>query len=319
MNLFICVTTLQCFIAENIIRNYKLDKSQCELLMLAPVKNSLYEKYFQRLAAGMQKSEYLLVDRDKKISFVKEIFRIKKKYKNRCYNTVFLSSIEQAFIQIILSQIEFDHLITFDDGTANLNKNGVFYKNNRSTKGKIILSLFGNRFDLNKLKQRIDKHITIYKTNNNIVSNLEFLDLGFLSKFNNKNTDRESVKKIVIGTVYDEMVAKKEDKIHLIKLLENFFSKSNDVLYFPHPRDKTHYFKSIKYVEKDLLVEEALMDLSQNYSKIEIFGFLSSAQFNLEAQNKFQQYYFVSSLLRKDLKDLMKLAESLSFKAYDLD
>ncbi|STY64560.1 Glycosyltransferase family 52 [Mannheimia haemolytica] len=63
-----------------------------------------------------------------RIQLLKEIIYLKRTFGGKKFNKVFLANINELEIQFLLSAISFQELNTFDDGTANIVQNSIFYQ-----------------------------------------------------------------------------------------------------------------------------------------------------------------------------------------------
>ncbi|EII6282559.1 hypothetical protein LHQ35_005347, partial [Escherichia coli] len=174
-SLFICVTPLQMLIAEKIID--KTRPVNIEIIVLAYQKNDKYMHYIKRLEKKCTNFTVLAVTPKNKlvtvIAFAK-LHTILNKNMSKTYSEVYLSSIDNKYVQLIVSKLNYARLYTFDDGTANIIKSSAYYQEEKKTlKTNILRWIFGINKGLQEIKSEICKHYTIYPSVSNIVSNTE--------------------------------------------------------------------------------------------------------------------------------------------------
>lgn len=66
------------------------------------------------------------------IAFAK-LHTILNKNMSKTYSEVYLSSIDNKYVQLIVSKLNYARLYTFDDGTANIIKSSAYYQEEKKT------------------------------------------------------------------------------------------------------------------------------------------------------------------------------------------
>ncbi|OFV45934.1 MULTISPECIES: glycosyltransferase family 52 [Oligella] len=307
-SLFVCTTPLQSLIAEKIISHEGLDKSDCILIYIALTDNNKNYYYFSKLSNGMYLGDYIKTNRS-----LATVTHLRKILKNKKFN-VYIGSIDDTLVHYVLSFVDCQELVTFDDGTANIFINSTFFTGVergifRGFILKVVNYILGNRFTLEKVKSKLKKHYTIYPEFQNVVDRTETLQLLDFKK-NNRATHGEI--NIFLGTMYEDVVNKKSNADLLWEKVRNFIENSNvEWIYIPHPRDQRKI--NIESIEDSLLIaEEQIYSLREKYKQINLYGFASSAQFNLLNIPGITIYPVYSNLLSKTLTDVVELLSTKS-------
>ena len=296
-HLFICITPLQMLIAEKIILQKKLDN--CAIFLLYYHFNKKYEYYFNRLQLLCATSLKLSIKSSSKYDSLKNHFCTKELIQNNLSSTnwssIYLSSVDNTYVQQIVSNINFDTLITFDDGTANILPTSNYFKiQTPSTFSRLKNQIFRIKYATQSLIKCSHLHYTLYPKLNNIISQKETIQL-----LSNQNTNSqkkvEQVIKIFLGQPFAEINI--NDKL-IPKLMQLY----NIAYYFPHPREATKYAEC-QYIESNLIFEDYLLQEleKQTNCAYELYSFTSTALLNICSINMHVQCY---SFFTSELKSL---------------
>ncbi|HDL2935365.1 TPA: glycosyltransferase family 52 protein, partial [Mannheimia haemolytica] len=248
MNLIICCTPLQVLIAEKIIEMHPNERFYG--VMLSTVKNAKFDFYQARLA---QKCEqfFAMQQHSERIQLLKEIIYLKRTFGGKKFNKVFLANINELEIQFLLSAISFQELNTFDDGTANIAQNSIFYQaENIGLNRKLINFFLGNKYSLEKLKQRSKTHYTIYKNFPNIIENTVYIDLINQVESVGTAPSNDDITHILLG----QPIFERDDEKN-IALAEKVIQQFGIDLYLPHPREK-YELENVEYINTNLIFED---------------------------------------------------------------
>lgn len=135
-SLVICFTPLQMLIAEKIVAQ----QPSVDLIVIALNNNDKYKYYYNIFQHPNIAKQYYLFDNNKSrffkfINIIKfnENFKLEKFYEN-----IYISSIDNKYTHNILSKVNFNNLYTYDDGTANIVKNSIYFKQTFESKLKDI-------------------------------------------------------------------------------------------------------------------------------------------------------------------------------------
>lgn len=274
MDLYICLTPLQTLIVEKIIEK---SSSETALCFCFSYRNKINVKYYERLKSKVTQSHYFIEP-----FCVRMIWDIYNYSKGKKFSSIYVANINHPFVLYMLSFLKFKNLYTFDDGAANISYNGAFYKKKSESLGKRVAHwLLGRRYTRERVLLETKKHYTIYANMPNIIQNIENISL-FCDGNISSNFEADEIS-IFLGSIYDEFV--KDESLYKIKQDVLLFLKSiDDIYYVPHPRESLEDFKEY-YIPNELceneVVESTIIRLLSIYSKINVYGFASTAQFNL--------------------------------------
>ncbi|MEY1522682.1 glycosyltransferase family 52 [Providencia manganoxydans] len=303
MDLIICNTPLQIIQIEKLITNGIIKEKNFYFVFFVCNETEKLKYYYDRLAKLSKDSLYYKYQK-----FPFYIFSLRKIFKKNKYENIYTASVDNKLIHYILSFTQFNGLYTIDDGAANIWNKSNYYINKKSTLKKLVHQALGCKFDLEKTKKRINTHYTIYKDMPNITKYTKYNNP--FPQYKQKNHIIESEVNIYLGTVYNEITY---DKSALLDSLNNFFDKKN-FFCISHPRDTFRYFDNLNYIEGNEIAEEIILNLLEKYSRVNLYGFGSSVQFNLLKIDGIQNYQFTSSKLKFNIN-----IENHFLKKIDLD
>lgn len=276
MNLIICLTPLQMFIAEKVIKKKNIKNNI--LVVIAYNDNDKFRYYYEKLSLLCEESYFFLIDNSTLLGRIFSMLKLKfflpsinKNFFESCY----LASIDCSYIQLITSSIKYNNLYTFDDGTINLLPNSSYYEDkNYSFSERIFRVLFGINDCVSLYRQKSKLHYTIFKNNRNIIDNTEFIPLVELKQQSHHVHDE--IVKIFLGQPLSEINITKD------KLIE-FLVKEKIDYYYPHPREK-EIIDNINYIDSNKIFEDYLVDyIEKNISvKIEVYTFFSTVILNIK-------------------------------------
>lgn len=299
-NIFICMTPFQLFLAKKIIENQKLEN--VKVILVSYFFNSKYENYFNELKENGVDVCLYRVENKNKIYLFFSYFRILKFFSLREIDSIFISSIDNYFIHILLSIIRFNNIYTFDDGLANINYNGIYYQ-------KRSLSFL--KINSEKIKKLSKTHYTIYKNSRNIVdqSKIKYLNI-FDCKINLcEKTENIKILKIFLGQPVDKI--KNGISSDQLKKILYDISKKDNIFYFPHPSESKRY-EFFPYIETNKLFEDYILEYISTH-KIIVYTFFSSAVKNLQNCDAIEFNLIYTENLFNDFKELyLSLGSSIN-------
>lgn len=292
MNLFICMTPLQAVVADKIISYESLSRDSCALIYIANSDNEINRHYFSKLSSGMSSSEYITSGRT-----LKTIHRLKDLLAgDKC--DAYIASVDDSLVHYALSFVRLGRLTTFDDGTANIMPHSTYFHGiKRPFIRGLVLSAFhfvhGKKYSLESIKSRSDLHYTIYKNTKNAMGESVYLN-AFDIEPEGKSGGEIS---LFLGGVYNELATNPADHENLKSQVMSFVNSIDNCRYIPHPRCKDY---SNNACDK-LISEEVIMSLLNDFDVVRVYGFGSSAQFNLCSNARIIQIPVISSLLKEDV------------------
>lgn len=313
MNLVVCFTPLQILIAKKVIQKEGLDYNSIHFVYFSNIVDAKHNQYYQLLAKETKKSDFI----KGKYSF-NLLLLMRGKFFGSYFDKVLLASIDDSIAHYLLSFIKFNELITFDDGLGNILKTGSYFveherKSFRKRFFSIVHSLFGRKYYLNTIKERSERHYTIYKNFVNCIANPIFVSL-----FEFPETQDVAAEKInlFLGTIYDEIATSTNGnklKLDVLSFMGGFAIKPK---YLPHPRALDDEFENFVVISNNI-AEDVVFELVQAGFEVNLYGFASSCQFNLSAVKNVNICVLDSKWLTPVMKDGVRLlADALPEKKY---
>lgn len=269
---------------QSCIVNKLMKEKDFDVVYLTTMNNKKNYYYYSVLAKAAVNSMYYVLKNNNKFNILLDYIFFNRKFElDSKYENVYLASIHDRYAQLVLSKVQFVNLYTFDDGFANVNYKGIYYQKiiKKSLRDKICFFL-GNKYDIDKIKEKSLKHFTIYENKKNIIDNVEYLSI-FENNFID-NVDSNSINskiKFFLGQPLYEL-----DRRFDNNYMENILSKVEVDFYFPHPREN-YSFKKIKIVDSNLIFEDYLLQyMEKNPSKkIILYSFFSTVFLNINHEN----------------------------------
>lgn len=305
MELFICLTNLQLLIAKAIIEKEQLQN--VDLLFIGDSSNHKNNYYLQKLTPLCQRVD--IFPHAKKTSFLKTMKRslyarkIVSRYQ-RNYDLVLFANFHIPIIHHILSVISFDEIRTFDDGTNNINKQSVMYKEKSVTLSKRYLRrLMGRMYHKSDILQLASKHYTLFPEKSNIIQKTEVIEL--VNNKLNELTQKGIVKKVLLGIVYADATNTISSLNDLLTSVQAFIDEEGIDYYIPHPRDDSHNFDRVEIINDIRIAEEILLDLIEAGTALNLYGFNSTVQFNLSSCQVIKNYTLNSPLMKDSFNNLL--------------
>lgn len=320
-SLIICLTPLQMIIAEKIIDKYKDHKF--DLLVISLFDNEKYRYYFNRLKEKVNLSGYYIYHPSNKIDNLKNFMHFKKFFKHHypefeCYQNYYLASIDSRHCQWILSLASIEYnLYTFDDGTANIFPNSIYYLDKKNIfLTRVFLRLQGIKLMTLDLKNISKKHFTIYHNIPNAFNNVEYISLFSNQESSKKNKKHEV--KILLGQPLHE-ISPELNYEYTNKVID----KLDIDFYFPHPRENLTKFDNINNVEilkTNLIFEDFIIDfMDKNDVNLKLFSFTSSAAINCSSLGGVEVFFIFNEIINRKNSDIYLIFKKLGFEFYDLN
>lgn len=300
-DLIICLTPFQVHLGLKVLEKVKsIDKDG---LMFPLKKNGKYDLYSNKLEVK--------VDDFFKIRVYNSFFLIFTllvtffKIKGKSYENVYIASLDNFLVHLVLSHIKFKKLYTYDDGTANIFKNSVYYKPYPKTiKMKLIYFIFRIKYDINKIKKQSVKHFTIYNDIPNIISNTINIDEDSSLSF---STNYENLKQI---DIFLAQPFKEFDKRINIEVINKLLFDFNIKYYYPHPREeKIKLLDQIEIINSDLIIEDFISNYLNNNKDvlITLYTFCSGSALNLSNLPRVRVIYLYDDILKEKFKELYQI------------
>lgn len=271
-NLFICHTPLQALIAQHLI---KQQNRPSHLLMFTypQANNPKFQHYYQSTAQLCSHAQYHIISSHPLKRFFQLPHLINKL--DKCYHTIFVSSIDNPNAQYPISKLKFQYLETFDDGTANLLPDSVLYRNPNNYKRWLFKTLRNIKYQTEELRQLAQCHHTLYPNLPNIVYPTLPITLWHTSHPQNKHTQKHT-HRILLGQ--PTMPNAQHNAQLTEQILQHFAIQS----YFPHPREQITP-KHTNIIDTPYIFEDWLCQQRHNQpdTHYHIYHFASTAAINV--------------------------------------
>ncbi|WP_405077684.1 glycosyltransferase family 52 [Pectobacterium versatile] len=315
MNVYLCLTPLQCVIAEVLI---KKDVANCFFVYIVDSDNEKSKAYYQRLKEASDDGVYFVLSKNRFFNILKLINLMRKLNKN--VNNVFLASIDNIYMHISLSYLKYKEIYTFDDGFANIYKSGLYYlENSYPLYKRILYKIFGGRVTMKEIKKKTKKHFSIYpRTISNIVSadlveEIEIFPVkSYLYGDEKKNLKNKTIK-IFAGQplFFSDDEKSKEIILSAISYIKPDF-------YFPHPRE-SFSIGDVESINTSLIIEDFVIHslINKPDTKFEIYSFFSSCLVNLYNVDNVSVIAIRCELLPYD--EIYSLISEFSIKIIELE
>ena len=254
-NLIIATTPLQAKIANYIQNLYS--EERFFKVYITPVMNERQEHYsrdFDLVLHGTYEMTY-------------------EQALNECakeYAKIFYASFDNQLILDIVASSKYKHLMSFDDGYANIYPKGMYAQPlNNMQVGKYGLT----RDDL---INNTEKHYTLYDSDFHVVSKEKLMCLENFFKLDIEPVKNGRTAKVLLGQNFSE-----EDESISVNFITTYAKALSVDYYVPHPKEK---FKidNVEYLITPLIFEDALVELFKEYEFVEVYHFTSSVSLHLK-------------------------------------
>lgn len=309
-NLFVCHTPLQALIAQNLIQTHS--QAPADLLMFSSPKinNDKFHHYFQTTAALCRHANYHIIPQKKHHRF----FALPQLTQSLAthYRTVFIASIDSINAQYPLSKIQFQHIETFDDGTANLLPNSFLYQPPKLTRrlANLILNIPYQTQDLRRLSQC---HHTLFPNHPNITTPTKPIKLWHTPIISSPTKTQT----LFLGQpIFSQQKYNQQLSEYIIK-------EFNIQHYFPHPRESLS-IPTVHTINTPLIFEDWLLQQIKinPHTQYHIYHLTSTAAINTHQFPNAQIYSIQPNhpTFRQPIfKQLYQLMQQLNISIQTLD
>lgn len=312
--LFICFTVLQLKIATRIMEE-EGGLSDTSLLYLGDRDLPRAKSLLNGIEKRVKKVRYFDVAREsinnKDSFFSKKVLHLINEWGYTSFDKVYLASIDMTFIGHFLSRLSFNTLITFDDGTVNINKSSAYYQDTSFLK-KYFRYNYGRKYWAEDFRKLSSRHYTIYKEFPNIVQNPTYIPLFKDQSTHTKMKETNKNIKILLGTIYKDIVMVDKDENIIVNQLKKFVENEGIDIYIPHPRCKSNLSLACKVIEPKIMTEDFIVNYFEKYDSIDLYGFSSSAQLNLSGIPSINNYVLTSSRCNLAALESTRLFENIA-------
>src|SRR5690606_13194595 len=163
----------------------------------------------------------------------------------------------------------FGAIYTFDDGTANINKESIYYRNLKiGFIESIIRKILGIKYQRDDIKKTSISHYTLYPSHDNIIPStipIQFLNTKSSELLKDSNNANQETISVFLGQPLDRI-----DSYFNDEFIKKIIKKYRINYYFPHPRERT-IIEGVNYIESELIFEDYLISLITKNKKINIY------------------------------------------------
>ncbi|WP_278491473.1 glycosyltransferase family 52 [Acinetobacter gyllenbergii] len=314
-NLIICLTPLQMLIMETILRNEKNRGEDYTFICICYNYNEKYNTYFNRLSDNVEASFIYKVTSVSKVGRLFDLLSFNRNIIDKImgnFNNIYFASIDNPFVQLILSRVKSNNFISFDDGTANLWENSVYNRPiERSNIQKVLSRLVGIKFNEELIKSKISKHYTIFYNNRYLKERSEFVSLFNLDI---KKFSHEKKVKIFLGQPLSDYNFELFSKQNVEKIIKKLKIDS----YFPHPRE-IEALPSLEIIRTNKIFEDYIVEvLGKGYS-VEVYTFFSSAALTVSGLENVQIFSVVNKQIFNYFSDLFNVFDENGIRFIEVE
>ena len=160
--------------------------------------------------------------------------------------------------------------MSFDDGYADIYPLGMYAWPLKSSQ---VGSLGLTRDDL---IERTEKHYTLYRSDYHVVAREKLVYLEHFFDLPQAPVSNGKTVKVLLGQKFSE-----EDDQISIRFISTYVKALEIDLYLPHPKE-TFTIPNVSYLETELIFEDVLAQLFQEYEFVHVYHFTSSVSLHLK-------------------------------------
>ena len=268
-------TPFQAWLVERVLEAEKV--ATYDLLYFTQNDSTEDRFYYGRLAENARAARFVFVERQARdlLNHFRLALRAWPFLRGKQYDMTMLASIDSYVLNAIASRNAAGELVTFDDGTANFNREGVYFREAPSRKARLYRQGF-RASSINSIKARITRHYTIHADLENIVGGDRLFSITGWRYTKLEADSNQRPKVFFIGAPFKETLDPEQ-----IKLLETHALQIGINVYVRHPREREPLSLGVPLLNKHgRIAEEAILDNAAG-RPIVLVGFLSSVMFNL--------------------------------------
>lgn len=311
-----CLTPLQMLIANRVIN---LQRESADVVIMSYESNSKYDYYIELIKRNkyVRQVNVIQLGNLSCMSRVKTLREIQKFAKDSShYRKIYLASIDNFYMQYLLSRLKFQSIFTFDDGTANIFKNSSYFNNVATFRSRIARVFLGVRYNTFRIKTLSELHYSIYRGYDNIIPKVCFVDLYALNNQSNAYLSK-GTKYIFLGQPINNS---SDLTIEVFQRINR--SGYSHLLYYSHPRESLlgleQKIGSDNLLYSNLVIEDFVSkQLEEGYS-IEIFTIVSSAVFSLISWKGVKVHLVKVEVVKEYFDTMSSLLQGHSFSILDL-
>ncbi len=242
------------------------------------IDNDKHRFYYKRLADIAERSIYIHLNARGPTHFYR-FFRAFKCLQASAEATLAFSSIDSIYIQYAIKKFAPRTIITFDDGSANINKNSFYFKIKKMPiLRRLACWLVRGDVDQNWIKKNSRAHYTIYSDFENIVEDNRVISVKLLASRDRsiKKHTKQRALRVFLGEPVSEL-----HHDHLSRDYINILKNLDIDKYLPHPREyNLHAIKNI--IETNLIAEDYISQCLDEFELVHVYSLFSTALLNID-------------------------------------
>lgn len=304
-NLFLCRTPLQAFIISRILKEEAV--TDFDLLYVVGKKSDEDVNYYKMLSAESNVS-YMLEKYKLRYSIVSTLasyISCPSHFKNNDYENVYLASIDSILFGLVLTNLQYEGLVTFDDGSANIFPVSSYSMPKGPRRAGLYRRVLGVK-TVDEMKSLSDKHYTIYRNFPNIVSEEKTDYIGGIDSNGHDDCLTESGPTFFIGQPFHQYLP-----AGAVNKLKAWMDAAGVDFYVQHPREESPIIDNVPILDKGgEIAEIAILEKCEGVKPTIIGGF-SSVLLNID-ESRARKIYLQ---IRGDKKEWNENAMSLMKQA----
>lgn len=280
--LVLCCTPLQTLVASALLEARGIKRFK--LIYYTWVDNEKHRFYFAGLANRAAASAFIHLNSRFPVHFVR--FRAALKAVRAWEEQdIALASIDSFYVQYVVSQYGDGKLLTFDDGTTNINLHSAYHQNVKySNAYRLVSRCLRGKVDPHWIRSRLSEHYTLYPEFENIVEGARLVpvtlsnrgapaDTGPLLTEGQEYVARE--RRIFLGQPVSDLAGGA-----LVQVYPEIVAATRIDDYLPHPRE-IPLSGAFHVVHTWLIAEDYLLEQLARYERVSVFSISSAALLNL--------------------------------------
>jgi len=305
-SLCICLTPLHVLIARGIYEKSGVKFSKG--IYLNYVDNDKNRFYADEMHKFCEVVDYVLLPSEDTYFWPKHLHifirRLNYRFKFSIYGNVrfvYTGTSNNHYLYALLSAINFNNLVTYDDGVENIKADSIL-KIKEKISAKIFLLLSGITYWRDKLISESTLHYSIYN-GINVYSKTEKIDFMMTILPSNNHHQLIKVIKIFLGPPPEVSKA-------VADVISNSILAIKPDGYIAHPREIIHRIATLNYINTHLVAEHYIINsLNENPTvSYEVYGYEGSALLNLAGIHRIKVFSVMES--EPDNQKMRKMMKS---------
>jgi len=273
--LVILRTPFQAWMAKKVLAEERA--CSCVALYFTQENSEEDRHYYNEISLLSESSKYIYVPKTKWDILGQVRFKnaIRGWLHDLKLDITLFSSIDAFIPSAIMAKQKNSRLITFDDGTGNINCESVYFKEKLNLRGRFYRKCFGG-LSLEETKKNIYRHYTLHPGFANIVDSSRIVPVpGWTDE--QLSPRHGPIKRYFLGAPF----FRRELKESIIHDLERYLASLGIHAYIRHPREIQPLNVGAPELQKNGLIAEEAILKDAGSAPIHVLGASSSVLFNM--------------------------------------